>query len=57
MKNRYPTAAQLYAVELEARRLRAEHIAKLARRAASAWHRFWAPKGVAPKGLKGLNHA
>jgi hypothetical protein len=33
MKNRYPTAAELYALEREARRVRAECIAHLFRRA------------------------
>jgi hypothetical protein len=53
MKNRYPTPAELYALEREARRLRAEHLAQLARRAAQGWNRFWTAKAA----VKGLRHA
>jgi len=36
MKNRYPTVAELYAVEREARRLRSAEVARLLRAGASA---------------------
>jgi hypothetical protein len=49
---RYPSAAELYALEQEARRLRAAEIARLFRVAASGWKALWAPKAV-----KGLHHA
>jgi hypothetical protein len=52
MKNRYPTSAELYALEREARRMRAEHVAQLLRAAANGWRALWAPKAV-----KGLRHA
>jgi hypothetical protein len=52
MKNRYPTTAELYALEREARRMRAEHLAQLIRKAAHGWNRFWTPKAA-----KGLRHA
>ncbi|HTG96667.1 MAG TPA: hypothetical protein VL982_04380 [Burkholderiales bacterium] len=52
MKNRYPTAAELYALEREARRMRAEYVARLLRAAAKGWHSLWAAKAV-----KGLRHA
>ncbi|MGH8691468.1 MAG: RSP_7527 family protein [Burkholderiales bacterium] len=41
MKNRYPTAEELYALELEARRLRAAEIARLARAGAAALRAFF----------------
>ena len=50
--NRYPTPAELYALEREARRLRSEAVAQLIRKAAHGWTRFWTPKAV-----KGLRHA
>jgi hypothetical protein len=50
--NRYPTSAELYALEREARRLRAAEIARLFRATASGWKALWAPKAV-----KGLHHA
>ena len=56
MKNRYPTAAELYALEREARRMRAEYIAQLSVRllgaAAKGWQSLWTAKVV-----KGLRHA
>jgi hypothetical protein len=52
MKNRYPTPEELYALERDARRMRAEHLAKLFRAAASGWRNLWTPKAV-----KGLRHA
>ena len=56
MKNLYPTAAELYELEREARRMRAEHIAQLSARLWSAvakgWKTLWAVKAV-----KGLRHA
>ena len=56
MKNRYPTAAELYALEHAARRMRAEYVvqlsARLLRAAAKGWHSLWAAKAV-----KGLRHA
>ena len=52
MKNRYPTTEELYALEREARRLRAEHLARLGRKAAQGWKNLWTAKAV-----KGLSHA
>jgi len=56
MRNRYPTAAELYALEREARRMRAEHMvqlsAKLLGAAAKGWQSLWTAKVV-----KGLRHA
>jgi hypothetical protein len=55
MKNlpsNYPTAAELYALECEARRLRAAEIARLFRIVANRWNALWAPKAA-----KGLHHA
>lgn len=52
MKNRYPTAQELYALEQEARRLRAMEMARLFRAGAAAVRRFFAPQPV-----KGLRHA
>jgi hypothetical protein len=55
MKNlpsNYPTAAELYALEREARRLRAAEISRLFRVAAKRWNALWAPRAA-----KGLRHA
>ena len=56
MKNRYPTSAELYALERDARRMRAEYMAQLSARLLSAvakgWKTLWAVKAV-----KGLRHA
>jgi hypothetical protein len=55
MKNlpsNYPTAAELYALEREARRLRAAEISRLFRIAAKRWNALWAPRA-----LKGMKHA
>jgi hypothetical protein len=56
MKNRYPTAAELYALEREARRMRAGYVvqlsAKLLGAAAKGWQSLWTAKVV-----KGLRHA
>jgi hypothetical protein len=52
MKNRYPTAAELYALEHAARRMRAEYLAQLVGAAAKGWRALWAPRAV-----KGLRHA
>jgi len=52
MKNRYPTSAELYALEREARRLRAEQLAQLFRAAAKGWRALWVHRAV-----KGLRHA
>jgi hypothetical protein len=56
MKNLYPTAAELYALEREARRMRAEYMTQLSARLLSAvakgWKTLWAVKAV-----KGLRHA
>jgi hypothetical protein len=50
--NRYPSSAELYALEREARRLRAAEISRLFRAAAKGWKSLWAGKAV-----KGLRHA
>jgi len=55
MKNlplNYPSAAELYALEREARRLRAAEISRLFRVAANRWNALWAPRAA-----KGLHHA
>jgi hypothetical protein len=52
MKNRYPTYQELQRVEAEARRLRAEEMARLFRSAARGVRNFFAAKPV-----KGLRHA
>jgi hypothetical protein len=49
---RYPSAAELYALEQEARRLRAAEIARLFHVAVSGWKALWAPRTA-----KGLRHA
>jgi len=50
MKNRYPTSKELYALQAEARRLRAAEMARLFRAAGAALRAFFAAK--APKGLR-----
>ena len=50
MKNRYPTSKELYALEAEARRLRAAEMARLFRAAGAAVRGVFAVK--APKGLR-----
>ena len=56
MKNRkvghYPTPEELYALEHEARRLRAAEMARLMRAGANALRRFFAVRSA-----KGLRHA
>jgi hypothetical protein len=52
MKNRYPTAQELHAIEHEARRLRAAEMARLLRAGADAVRRFFAVRPA-----KGLRHA
>jgi len=56
MKNRYPTAQELYALEHEARRLRAEEMARLVRAGAKALRAFFA-RFVTVRNAKGLRHA
>ena len=56
MKNRYPTAGELYAVELEARRLRAAEMARLLRAGANAVRALFA-RTVSVRNAKGLRHA
>ncbi len=51
MTNRYPTSQELYALEHEARRLRAEEIARLSR---ALVHSI---KGLFAVKAKGLRHA
>jgi hypothetical protein len=48
----YPSAAELYALEREARRLRAAEISRLFRVAANRWKVLWTARAV-----KGLRHA
>jgi hypothetical protein len=50
MKNRYPTPKELYALEAEARRLRAAEMARLFRAAGAALRGLLNVK--APKGLR-----
>ena len=50
MKNRYPTPKELYALEAEARRLRAAELARLFRAATAAVKGLLTVK--APKGLR-----
>jgi hypothetical protein len=50
MKNRYPTSKELYALELEARRLRAAEMARLFSAAGAALRGLFSVK--APKGLR-----
>ncbi len=56
MKNRYPTAQELYALEHEARRLRAAEMARLAKAAAAAVRSLFA-RIVTVRNAKGLKHA
>jgi hypothetical protein len=56
MKNRYPTAAELYALEHEARRLRAAEMARLVRTGVSAVRSAFA-RLVTVRNAKGLRHA
>jgi len=56
MKNRYPTAKELYALEHEARRLRAEEMARLLRAGAKAVRALLA-RTVTVRNAKGLRHA
>jgi len=56
MKNRYPTAKELYALEHEARRLRAEEMARLLRAGARAVRGIFA-RTVTVRNAKGLRHA
>jgi hypothetical protein len=48
----FEAAAELYALEREARRLRAAEISRLFRVAANRWNALWAPRAT-----KGLHHA
>ena len=61
MKNRYPTPDELYALEREARRLRALEVARLARAGANAVRallkRTVTDRTVAVRNAKGLRHA
>jgi hypothetical protein len=52
MKNRYPTAQELQALEHEARRLRAAEMARLAKAGADAVRRLFTVRPA-----KGLRHA
>jgi hypothetical protein len=56
MKNRYPTQQELYALEHEARRLRAAEMARLFRAGASAVRALFA-RAAAARPAKGLRHA
>jgi len=56
MKNRYPTAKELYALELEARRLRAAEMARMFRAGAKAVRALFA-RTVTVRNAKGLRHA
>jgi predicted DNA-binding transcriptional regulator YafY len=56
MKNRYPTPEELYALEHEARRLRAAEMARLARKAADAVRSLFA-RIVTVRNAKGWKHA
>ena len=61
MKNRYPTAGELYALEQEARRLRSEEMARLIRSGAAAVAtlvRRLLPRPIPARHVKGpLHHA
>ena len=46
MKNQYPTAEQLHALEYEARRLRAAEMARLFRAASQALRNMFSVKGL-----------
>jgi hypothetical protein len=56
MKNRYPTPAELYALEREARRLRSVEMARLARAGAVKLRSLFA-RIVTVRNAKGLRHA
>jgi len=56
MKNRYPTIEELYALEQEARRLRALEMARLLRAGANAVRALFA-RIVTVRNAKGLRHA
>jgi len=56
MKNRYPTVEELYALEHEARRLRAAEMARLFRAGAKAVRALFA-RTVTVRNAKGLRHA
>jgi hypothetical protein len=56
MENRYPTSQELYALEREARRLRAMEMARLIR-AATAAVRSYFKRIVTVRNAKGLRHA
>jgi ribosomal protein L29 len=53
---RYPTTEELYAFELEARRLRAAEVSRLLKAGASAVRRLFA-RIVTVRNAKGLRHA
>jgi hypothetical protein len=56
MKNRYPTSQELYALEYEARRLRAAEMSRLAHAAAEAVRSLLA-RIVTVRNAKGWKHA
>ena len=56
MKNRYPTAEELYALEREARRLRALEVARLFRAGTDAVRSLFR-RIVTVRNAKGLRHA
>jgi len=56
MKNRYPTPAELYALELEARRMRAQEMGRLLK-AGAAKVRALFSRTVPVRHAKGLRHA
>jgi hypothetical protein len=56
MKNRYPTPEELYALEHEARRLRAAEVARLFKAGAAAVRSLFA-RIVTVRNAKGLRHA
>jgi hypothetical protein len=56
MKNRYPTPAELYALELKARRMRAEEMGRLLRVGAAKVRALFS-RPVSVRNAKGLRHA
>jgi hypothetical protein len=56
MKNRYPTQEELYALEREARRLRAEEMARLVRAGIKTVRSLF-ERNVTVRNAKGLKHA
>ena len=56
MKNRYPTQKELYALEHEARRLRAAEMARLVRAGINAVRSLFG-RTVTVRNAKGLKHA